>query len=288
MPARRHHQRHASLPHASLLLAALLLVAAFWGLQAHFPPGFHRPQQVAAQDRVVLPPALQVALSGGDRYLAANVETFRVMTTGLDDDTDTPAEGAYRVRAYDAATRLNPCHEDAFATANALLTWGGAPAQGIDVLRRAAACRSWDAFPPFYLGLALGSMLKDGPAARAALEQAAERTRSPEQAASFRRIGLMQQAGTFRETEAALAFLLNEKEASTDERLRTMLVRRIERLEGLKTLEDAQAAFEQRHGRPLQAPNELLESGLLPAFPRDPLGIGYVFADGRFALKSND
>ncbi len=280
--------RHA-LPRIFLLLLALVLIAAFWGLQKRFPPGFHRPQQVEAQDRVVLPPALQVVLSGGDRYLAANIETFRVMSAGLDDAAaDTTAEGAYRVRAYDAATRLNPCHEDAFSTANALLTWGGAPVQGIGILRRATACRGWDAFPPFYLGLALGGMLKDGPAARAALEQAAERTRSPEQAASFRRIGLMQQAGTFRGTDAALAFLRHEHELSTDERLRTMLVRRIERLEGLKILEDAQTAFEQQHGNPLQNPGELIEAGLLEDFPRDPLGIGYVFSDGRFSLKSND
>jgi hypothetical protein len=273
----------------ALPLAVLLLVTAFWALQSRFPPGFHRPQQVPGQDRVVLPPSLQVVLGGGDRYLAANVETFRVMSAGMDETgAAAAAEGAYRVRAYDAATQLNPCHEDAFSTANALLTWGGAPIQGINVLRRATACRSWDTIPAFYLGLALGSALKDGPAARAALEQAAERARSPEQTSSFKRIGLMLEAGTFRETEAALAFLRHEWEASNDERLRTMLVRRIERLEGLKTLEDAQAAFEQRHGRPLQAPNELLESGLLPAFPLDPLGIGYVFVDGRFALKSND
>ncbi|MDH5856682.1 hypothetical protein [Lampropedia aestuarii] len=267
------------------LLTALVLVAGFIALVWWSPPGKPR-LEVLGEDRVVLPAPVQVFLAAGDRYLAANIENFRAMSSGT--EANLPAEREFRLRSFDTASQLNPCHEDNYYVANAILTWGGAPEHGIDILRRATHCRSWDYSPPFFLGLAQNSFLHDPAKARASLELAATRASSEDQASSLHRIGVMMEAGSYQSTAASLAFLRHEMEATHDQRLKAMLEKRVQRMEGLQLLEQAQAEFEQKTGRPLQAPDELLSSGVLQAFPSDPMRLGYEFEDGHFRLRSTD
>jgi hypothetical protein len=53
----------------------------------------------------------------------------------------------------------------------------------------------------------------------------------------------------------------------------------------LVVLREAQRRFEAQAGQPLAVPEQLIERGLLAAFPEDPLKLGYEFVDGRFVLK---
>src|SRR5690606_39517058 len=117
-----------------------------------------RPQRAVALipdlyvDRVVIPAPLLGALHGGDRFLAADLETFRLSATGMD---DRGVDTGYLVRAQREVARLNACHEDNYYLANGLLTWGGAVDEGNEVLRAAVECRFWDEFPPFFYGINL-------------------------------------------------------------------------------------------------------------------------------------
>lgn len=268
--------------HTTFLALAVLCATGFMALTWFSPPGQPQPQ-MAGTHRVVLPATVQTALAAGDRYLAANIETFRAMSSGV--ETDFQAENLFRIRAYDVASQLNPCHEDNYYVANAILTWGGAPEHGISILERATQCRAWDYSPPFFLGLAQSSFLRNAALARASLELSAQRA-STDQRASLQRISIMIEAGSYQETEAALAFLRHEMQLSKDERLRATLARRVARLEGLRILEQAQEKFVEQTGRPLQSPDELLSAGILQVFPEDPMNIGYQLEDGRFRLHS--
>lgn len=232
-------------------------------------------------DRVVVSAPVQLLMTGGDRFLAANIESIRAVATTSDNPEASDFNASFAIRARRAVVQLNPCHEDNYYLGNALLTWGGAVSEGNDILKHATECRTWDELPPFFYGFNQYFFLREIQGARKYLEIAADR--STDNAASFRKFAIMITAGELKDDEA-LSFLQREREQTNDARLRGMLDQRITRLEGLLTLRAAQKRYEARFGRPLTNPHALIESGELEAFPNDPLRIGYEFANGHFRL----
>lgn len=226
---------------------------------------------------------MQTLLAGGDRFLAANLEAFRSVATTSDAPGATESNASFGIRARRVVAQLNPCHEDNYYFGNALLTWGGSAVEGTDLLKRAMDCRTWDELPAFFYGFNQYYFLHNIPEARRALEIAAQR--ATDNAAAFRKLAIMLAAGEYKDDEAALTYLQNERDRAKDPKLRQMLDKRVGRLSGLIQLRQAQKAYETRYGKPLADPAALLESGLLQAYPNDPVGIGYEFADGHFRLK---
>lgn len=238
------------------------------------------PAVPIAEGRVVIAAPVLVVLFGGDRFLAASLETIRLAATGVDrGQTDTD----YLVRAQQVVAELNPCHEDNYYLANGLLTWGGADRVGGVVLRRAMRCRSWDEWPAFFYGFNQAFFYKNIAEASRALELAAQR--ATDNAAGFRKLAIMLQTDSFADEELALDYLTHQRDAASDPKLRGMLDKRVVRLQGLVALRAAQRRYEARFGQPLTNPKALIDSGELEAFPNDPLRIGYEFTDGRFRLK---
>lgn len=260
----------------ALLALGLYQVSAYlsWG-------GSPRRGNESLGGRVVVSAPVQLLLYAGDRFLGANLEAMRIAVAGT--ETTVQDNAAYLIRAHRVVSQLNPCHEDNYYLGNALLTWGGAQAEGNEILQRATECRFWDEFPPFFHGLNLYFFQHDAQAARQALDVAAER--ATDNAATLRKLGIMITAGELRDDRAALAYLQSERDRAMDANLKEMLDKRIVRLEGLIRLRDAQAEYERRFQRPLPHPVDLLRTGILDAFPADPLRLGYEFVDGAFRLK---
>lgn len=262
----------------SIVVASFSAFATLWALR---PSTISILEPVQIHDRIVVAAPIQVLMAGGDRFLAANIESIRAVATTSDIPEAADANTSFVIRARRVVAQLNPCHEDNYYLGNALLTWGGAVAEGGDLLKRATDCRTWDELPPFFYGFNQYFFLRDIEGARKYLEIAADR--STANAASFRKFAIMLAAGELKDDEA-LSFLQREREQTNDARLRGMLDQRITRLEGLLTLRAAQQRYEARFGRPLTNPHALIESGELEAFPNDPLRIGYEFANGHFRL----
>lgn len=241
-------------------------------------------RQPPADALVAMPPILLLGLYGGDRYLAADVENARLM--GAEVEVNQKSALRYYQMAHEAISVLNPCHEDNFYVANAILGWGGAQDESFKILERATACRFWDEWPPFYYGFNRYYLDKNGEAASRYMQIAADR--KGENQVLFQRLAITLKAGSIPDSRQALRFLQAEQKSARDARLRRSLGYRIGRLEGLIQLEDAAAAFEKRTGRKLEKPQELLQTGILQKFPDDPLGIGYTFNSktGRFGLRS--
>lgn len=264
--------------YAPLLLAligfAVFASIAFW--RAQQPLSREQPQ---VQDRVVIAAPILLALYGGDRFLAADLETMRLAATGMQDGQ---SDTNYLIRAQQVVAQLNGCHEDNYYLANGLLTWGGAVSEGNQVLRAAVQCRSWDFVPAFFYGINLAFFQRDIAQAQHVLELGAQR--SPENAAGLRKLAVMLQAETFADEKLALNYLIQQRDAASDPKLREMLDKRVIRLQGLVTLREAQRRFEAKHGA-LTALEQLLEFGLLPALPEDPLRLGYELREGRIILK---
>ncbi len=264
--------------HRSVLLAlagfALFATIAAWRAQQ---PARLTPQLLA--DRVVIPAPLLIFLHGGDRFLAADLETMRLSATGMDDrgvDTN------YLVRAQREVARLNPCHEDNYYLANGLLTWGGAVEQGNEVLRAAVDCRFWDEFPPFFYGINLSFFQRDNEEAARVLEIGAQR--STHNAAAMQKLAVMLRAEQFADERLALNYLTQQRDSATDPKLRDMLDKRVIRLQGLIHLRAAQRRYEAEHG-PLTDLQQLINQGVIAELPADPLRLGYELRNGRIELK---
>ncbi len=261
------------------LLFALLSFALFAGIAAW------RAQQPVAltplffTDRVVIPAPLLVALHGGDRFLAADLETMRLSATGMD---DRGVDTKYLVRAQREVSRLNACHEDNYYLANGLLTWGGAVEEGNDVLRAAVECRFWDEIPPFFYGVNLSFFQHNNEEAARVLEIGAER--SPQNAAAMRKLAVMLRAEQFADERLALNYLIQQRDSSVDPKLKDMLDKRVIRLQGLIQLREAQRQYESEHGL-LRDLRQLVDRGLLDELPTDPLRLGYELRGESIELK---
>jgi len=258
----------------ALLAFALFAVIAAWRAQQ---PVLLTPQLSA--DRVVIPAPLLVVLHGGDRFLAADLETMRLSATGMD---DRGVDTGYLVRAQREVARLNACHEDNYYLANGLLTWGGAVEQGNEVLRAAVDCRFWDEFPPFFYGINLSFFQRDNEQAARVLEIGAQR--ATHNAAGMLKMAVMLRAEQFADERLALDYLTHQRDSSTDPKLKDMLAKRVIRLQGLIDLRAAQRRFEAEHG-PLASLEQLVEAGTLAALPADPLRLGYELREGHIELK---
>lgn len=261
------------------LLLALLGFAVFAGIafwRAQQPLPLAQPQ---VQDRVVIAAPILLALYAGDRFLAADLETMRLAATGMEDGQ---SDSNYLVRAQQVVAQLNACHEDNYFLANGLLTWGGAVDQGNRVLQAAVECRSWDYVPPFFYGINLSFFAQDRENAARLLEVSAER--SPENAVNLRKMAILLRAEQLVDERLALNYLLQQRDTAIDPKLRGMLDKRVVRLQGLVALREAQRQFEVKHGS-LHSLEQLVEAGLLPTLPNDPLRLGYELKDGRIILK---
>lgn len=265
---------HRYLP---LLLAMLgfVLFSAVSQWRTHMPAR----EEPHIEGRVVIAAPLLLVLFGGDRFLAANLETMRLAATGVDWGQ---ANTSYLVRAQQEVAYLNPCHEDNYYLANGLLTWGGADREGTEVLRLAMNCRFWDELPAFFYGFNKAFFNKDILEAGRALELAAQR--ATDNAASFRKFAVMLQAETFADEQLALNYLTQQRDTANDPKLRAMLDKRVVRLQGLVRLRDAQRRFEAKNGA-LARLEQLVEVGLLRTLPDDPLRLGYELFAGKIILK---
>lgn len=262
-----------SLPFALLCFALFASIAAW---RAHQPVAL-MPKIFTG--RVVIPAPLLVALHGGDRFLAADLETMRLAATGLD---DRGADTGYLVRAQKEVARLNPCHEDNYYLANGLLTWGGAVEEGNEVLLAAVACRFWDEFPPFFYGINLSFFQHNNEEAARMLEIGAGR--STQNAAAMQKLAIMLRAEQFADERLALNYLIQQRDSASDSKLHDMLDKRVIRLQGLIALRDAQRRYEQEHG-PLTSLDQLIEQHMIESLPTDPLRLGYELRDGHVELK---
>ncbi|MBS1198869.1 MAG: hypothetical protein H6R18_2654 [Proteobacteria bacterium] len=269
------------LRHGFLALALLSGTIAASGWYNRPPVNAAIPMEVF--DRVVIPAQLQLLLAGGDRFLAANMENIRALASPSDSPEAAADNMLFVVRARGAVAKLNPCHEDNYYLANALMTWGGAFREGNEVLVAAAQCRFWDEIPPFLYGFNLYFFQGNVSGAVKALDDAADR--SLVNSAPFRKLAIMIKAGSFQDDSLALSYLEGERDHAKDVKLRGMLDKRVARMRGLITLKNAQTSYEKRYNKPLTDPKMLLETGILKELPSDPLKIGYEFHEGRFRMR---
>lgn len=266
------------LPGIALLFYGLFVLAS------HI--GFWATKGGSVEDRVVIDAPVLAVLYGGDHFLAANLEVFRLASTGLQPMAETGRpDGEYLLRSLKVVADLNPCQEDNYYVANAILAFGGAHAPANDILKRASDCRTWDFYPLFLLGFNHYFFEKNTESAASLFEQAADR--SVENSVGLKRIAIVLRSKEIDDAQMALSYLEDQKELARDALLKQSIQKRIVRLKGLVQLREAKKQYENQLGLPLTDVADLINSGIINNFPKDPLGLGYELVNGQFELRQN-
>jgi hypothetical protein len=240
--------------------------------------------RVNAEIEVALPIFIQVAMAGGDRYLAASWAVVRALVT----ETSHMAPEEYQIlgQVQKDASWLNPAHEDNYYIATAILPWEGQVDPTQVILRRATLARFFDYQPPFYYAFNQVHFKGDAFGASEWLRQAAEKLPDPEE-----RVTLADFAARWLDRSQDLDTAVRIVEAMAAQAKRKdfadYLHQRSQRLRDLAALRRAAAVYSEQHGRPAGSLQELLKSGVIEKLPVDPFGTGFTMdANGLPILRS--
>lgn len=255
-----------------LLASAGLFVTAVTRLGS-YPQKFPDPEL-----QVALPRFAQVALAGGDRYLAANIAVVRSLLNSY--GTDTRDRYLVQARVQTDAAWLNPRHEDNYYVAAALLSWSSYVPEAEEVLLKAAHSRPFDMLPPLYLGFNYFYFDRNSVLGSQWMYEAARRADSEQNRISLTRIA-SRWAERGQDASDALRMVEVMLQQARGVSLKRYLQLRAERLRGLVALQTAARQYRERFGKPLSSLDDLVRSDMLRVLPTDPQGQGYVIgADG--------
>ncbi len=239
---------------------------------------------------VRLPVLAQVLMAAGDRYLAADLDGFRVLVA----DTGRMSADDYAIQAglQRDISFLNPAHEDNYYIAAAILSWGGQVEATQYVLRRAADARPYDYLPLFHYGFNLYHFYKDPAAGAAALLEAVPHASDVQDQIALKNLAAIWTERGYSLGEAAgrVEAMAN---ASPPGGFRRYLLVRASRLRTLENLRSLARKYEQQTGHTLAVIDDLVRSGMIERIPADPLRVGFavdakgepVFADVRGARR---
>lgn len=256
-------------------LAVGMLGALLYGAAVH-RLGQVPHDSVSKEMQVALPRFIQVALTGGDRYLAANIATWRSLVAS----TEFMEKDNYAIQARlqrDAAW-LNPGQEDNYYVAAAILPWAGEVDAAQEVLQRASEARTFDWQPAFYYAFNVYQFRNDSAAAAKLMHEASRRPMSEDTHYIFEQIA----ASWFEKgysPDVALRIVQDMAKGARSSGFRKFLEVRAARLQTLINLRAATEQFKTQQGRPARALSELVDAGIVAAVPNDPFGMGFELDD---------
>lgn len=261
--------------------AGLLCALVCFGLYVVLIPALYaKPRsQVSVEMQVALPRFVQVLMSVGDRFLAANLAGFRALVVS----TEQMTPDNYHVLALvqtDAAW-LNPAHEDNYYIATAILPWNGEVAAAQYILKLATAARPFDSQPPFYYGANAVHFLKNAVEGGEWIRIAADRTTD-----EMEQIQLQQLAANVvskgDDIEQSIRLHKLMAKGTRHKSFARFLEKRIARLENFLMISQAMTKYQEIFdSKPAQL-QDLVDRAVLTSIPADPFGMKYVIdARGR-------
>lgn len=230
------------------------------------------PREKVTEDiNVAVSPTVQIVLSAGDPFLAANLAAFRATIVAVQ-ELD-PADYQILAKVQDDASRLNPAQEDNYYIAQGVLPWVGEHRTTIDILERATKARTGDFMPPYFLGFDYMYFENKFEDAGRYYRLAADRVGGKNRDALLNNAAKFMEKGE--DPAMAIQFINSLIKSTRNQALKQFLFARIIRLKRLIILREAAAKYQQQYRRPPSQLSDLVESKILPQLPADPLGVGY-------------
>jgi hypothetical protein len=264
----------------ALVVLALLFMAGHGAAVARFQA---LPREATTLEmQVALPRTVQLLLAAGDRYLAANMATYRALVANT---RHMQAENyVIQARVQQDAAWFNPAHEDNYYVAAAILPWNQQVDAAQFVLQRATAARPFDFWPAFYYGFGVYTFERDARRAAEILRDAAGRARGENNRLMLESVAARwyQRGASPEETLVFLQALAAQSQYAT---FRAYLATRARRVEGQIALQKAVDAYRRREGEWPASLDVLVAAGLIQAVPDDPYRFGYLLQpDGQVVL----
>lgn len=267
----------------------LVLSSAFIALALGFATSSSRLQKapitIADNNMVIaLPKFMQIILAGGDRYLAANITTFRALVSNVSSSKDDRLSVQAKIQS-DAAW-LNPFHEDNYYLAAATLPWSGLVDQAQYILQSASEARSFDMLPPFFYAFNQYYFEHDPLGGSDWLKIAASHTNELDQKLALEKLAA-RWIEKSHDHHQALKMLEIMASQSKNKSIRENVLLRAERVRHLISLDEASSTYMKTYNTRPFSIDDLTKSGILKQLPRDPLGDGYILDQyGKAQFKS--
>ena len=232
---------------------------------------FERPKAVE-EINVAVSPTVQIVLSGGDPFLAANLAVFRATFVGVQnlDATFFPT----LAKVQNDASFLNPAQEDNYYIAQGILPWIGEYSTAMNILHRATDARPYDFMPPFFLGFDYMYFESKFEESGHFYHVAADRVEGKNRDVLLNYAAKFMEKG--KDPESAIQFIEGLIKATRNKNLQQFLRVRIIRLQRLIILREAAEKYSAKFHRQPSQLNDLVDRGILPLIPADPLGGGYM------------
>lgn len=260
-------------PRRASALAGVLLALGFVASGLLSQRLLHQRRLTASEEMLVaLPLVPQLLMSGGDRYLAANLGTWRALVAVP--ERMSRQQFAVQGRLQKDVAWLNPRHEDNYWVAAAILPWNGQHPAAQEVLRAASIARPYDWQPQFYYAFGMYYFDRNPDAGAQWLHTAAQRLSDQDDHYMLESIAASWYEKRYAPLDAA-DYLEVMARQSRSSGFKLYLLRRVERLRALATLREAASRFQTLRGRPLRDVNELTAAGLVKSLPKDPFGFGF-------------
>lgn len=256
-------------PYGALVLSAALFAFSVSGLKTV------KHIRLESEIQVALPLFAQVAMTGGDRFLAANLGAVRGQIT----DTSKMARDEFKVLSLvqqDAAW-LNPYHEDNYYSAAAILPWFGQADGAQNILRRASQARYFDYQPALFYAFNRLYFYRDPVGASEWLRQAAPRLPDEQQRLVMEDLAA-RWVGKASDLEVAIRIVENMAQQARRKDFQDYLLKRAGRLKALLVLRNAAKRYAEINPQPLQKLEQLVSSGVIKSLPADPLGEGFALS----------
>lgn len=231
------------------------------------------PDNVREELQVMVPVPLQILSAFGDRYLAANIGTWRSTMVGARQLSADELTALTQIQLSSAW--LNPGHEDNYYSATAILPWAGKVQETQWILAQATDARQHDLYPPFFYGFNAMHFLGDFATASQYAQIAATHTESDAERQALTVIASRWSEKTD-DPKMAVRIVRKMAEDTRDPALRDYLLRRANRLEGLANLRKAAEDYKAMYDQPLTDLQQLVKAGMIAQLPVDPMGGGYA------------
>lgn len=242
-------------------------------------------QSVSVEMQVALPLFVQVAMAGGDRFLAANIAAIRALW--VDHFKMRREEFRILAKVQEDVSWLNPGHEDNYYLATAILPWYEEVDAAQRILARASLARRFDYQPAFYYAFNLLHFKGDAVGASNWMREAAEYLPEGQNRLHMQNLAAiwLDKAG-----DLDLAIRVVEAMAKQSSRVdfRRYLEQRVIRLRMLREMRIAAASYQQRFGRPVTELQDLVTSGIVAVIPQVPFGFGFAIdQQGQVVLRNS-
>lgn len=272
-------------PLSMLFLAAAATGLLYWAAVGQV--SLAARQKADTGTLVKLPLFVEVALAGGDRYLAANIGNVRAMVASVEPNANTLGGLKTIAAIQQDVSWLNPGHEDNYYIAAAILPWNGELDAAQRILARATMARRFDYQPAFYYAFDLLHFKGDVVGASNWMREAAEYL--PE---GDNRLQMQNLAAIWLDKAGDLDLAIGVVEAMAKQAnrgdFRRYLEQRVVRLQKLRDIRTAAAKYQQRFGRPIAALNDLVASGIIAELPKLPFGFGFAIdKQGQVVLQDS-